>query len=242
MKYYTYISDAKVDMLLPQVPHPPKKRIATEFKVDFKVVSAARKREFDTDDNRISRLEAVSDFIFEYGDVGTVDRPGEYIAGTLPMCWRELRNSRTRESAVILFCSETEHTQLALGGSVKHLIGNTPQANADFIGSNLNHLLYFFAKSFEETLSQEGIAQLSDFKELLNKVELESHGQPISERIIAYLSLGTVSLLVWWNFADWSRKPKQNLEFLAKRLLFKESTDGKKQVLLATPIYVAMAD
>src|SRR5260370_38180925 len=32
-KYYIYISDAKIDMLLPQVPHDLKKKVATEFKL-----------------------------------------------------------------------------------------------------------------------------------------------------------------------------------------------------------------
>ncbi len=32
-KYYIYISDAKMDMLLPQVPHGLKKKVATEFKL-----------------------------------------------------------------------------------------------------------------------------------------------------------------------------------------------------------------
>src|ERR1022692_4308702 len=31
VKYYLYISDAKVDMLLSQIPHEPKKKIALEF-------------------------------------------------------------------------------------------------------------------------------------------------------------------------------------------------------------------
>lgn len=37
MKYYIYISDSKVDMLLAQIPHDFKRRVALQFKVDLKV-------------------------------------------------------------------------------------------------------------------------------------------------------------------------------------------------------------
>ncbi len=66
MKYYLYISDAKVDMLLPQVPHHAKKKTSTELGFDLKVLSAKYKSEAETDSDRISRLEAVVDFIREY--------------------------------------------------------------------------------------------------------------------------------------------------------------------------------
>lgn len=62
MKYYIYISDAKVDMLFPQVPHDIKKKVATEWKMDLKLLSAARKVETESEDNRIARLETVVDF------------------------------------------------------------------------------------------------------------------------------------------------------------------------------------
>jgi len=35
MKYYTYISDSKIDMLLPQIPHEVKKKMATKFGFDL---------------------------------------------------------------------------------------------------------------------------------------------------------------------------------------------------------------
>jgi len=40
MKYYIYISDAKVDMLFPRVPHHITKKVALEFKMDLKLLSA----------------------------------------------------------------------------------------------------------------------------------------------------------------------------------------------------------
>jgi hypothetical protein len=43
VKYYLYISDSKVDMLLSQIPHETKKTIAAEFKIDLKLFSALKK-------------------------------------------------------------------------------------------------------------------------------------------------------------------------------------------------------
>ena len=39
MKYYIYISDTKVDMLFPQVPHDIKRKVATQFGIDIKLFS-----------------------------------------------------------------------------------------------------------------------------------------------------------------------------------------------------------
>src|SRR5687768_4399156 len=87
MKYYVYISDAKVDMLLAQIPHDAKQRLATEFRFDLKLLSAARKTETESEDNRFTRLDAVVTFIREFGNLGTVDAPDEYFEGSLEMRW-----------------------------------------------------------------------------------------------------------------------------------------------------------
>jgi hypothetical protein len=43
MRYYIYISDAKVDMLLSQIPHEQRNKIATELKLDFKTAKRVSK-------------------------------------------------------------------------------------------------------------------------------------------------------------------------------------------------------
>ena len=85
MKYYLYVSDAKVDMLIAQIPHDTRQRIANEFKIDLKIVSASRKTDRTAGDNRFARLETVVGYIREYGNVGSVDEPDEYIEGSLRM-------------------------------------------------------------------------------------------------------------------------------------------------------------
>jgi len=43
MKFYLYVSDAKVDMLFSQVPHELKKKVATEWKIDLKLLDLLRR-------------------------------------------------------------------------------------------------------------------------------------------------------------------------------------------------------
>ena len=85
MKYYVYISDAKVDMLFPRVPHDITERVALEFKMDLKLHAARPETEAEGGDNRIARLETVVRFIRERGNIGTVDEPDEYFEGSLSM-------------------------------------------------------------------------------------------------------------------------------------------------------------
>src|SRR5713226_1064025 len=87
MKYYIYVSDAKIDMLFPQVPHDIKKRVAVEWRIDVKVLGASRRSESESEDNRIARLNSVVSFLRSRSDLGTVDAPAEYIEGKLPMKW-----------------------------------------------------------------------------------------------------------------------------------------------------------
>jgi hypothetical protein len=125
MKYYIYISDAKVDMLLPQIPHEIKKKVATEYGVDLKFLIAKRKVESEAEDNRITRLEAVLAFIREYGNVGSVDQPDEYCEGIMPM-----RFLAPNYAPVVYVSGHTEKTMLGLGGSAKHMIGAVPAPNS----------------------------------------------------------------------------------------------------------------
>ena len=43
MRYYVYISDAKIDMLYPQIPKKFLKKYSKEFKFDIKIFSVTLK-------------------------------------------------------------------------------------------------------------------------------------------------------------------------------------------------------
>lgn len=226
MKYYIYISDAKVDMLFPQVPHDIKKKVATEWKMDLKLLSASRRVETEGEDNRIARLETVVDFIREYGNIGTVDEPDEYIEDTLQMRWGPFMEN-LEETPVVYFGGETEKTFVGLGGSMHNVIGNAGPSNANS-RSATPALLDFLYRELNINKPIDLFSDEPDFyREYLKEVATPSE----------CVALAATSL----------HGPEQNVEFLAKRLAYgpvdrSEDPDRKPFALLATPLYVAMAD
>ncbi len=88
MKYYVYISDAKVNMLLSQIPHDVKHKIAQELGIDIKIFKAMRKVESEYEEDRVSKLETVANYIREWGNLGTVQKSDIYIEDTLDMHFR----------------------------------------------------------------------------------------------------------------------------------------------------------
>lgn len=118
MKYYMYISDAKVDMLSAQMFHAEAAKIATEVGIDMKVFKASRRKEIEREKDRFAKLEAVTDFLQRYGDVGSVQEPGEYFQAQPNMGW-------LADDESVVFGGEIDGTTVALVGSAKHIISGS---------------------------------------------------------------------------------------------------------------------
>lgn len=220
MKYYVYISDTKVDMLLAQIPHDTKKKIASEYKVDLKIISANRKSEVESEDNRYIRLNTVCEFIRDYGNVGTVNEPSEYIADTLNMRWGPFGDKDPTKAPLVYFGGGRSGAVIGLGGSIKHVIGAPGQSEPTshpIRGSVGPVLVHYLKREF-------GL----DTRDSLTDWEKEE------ERLWPLFVFHTTLQM---------RGPIQRLEFMAKRLL-EEPLPYDKQwyVLLGTPLYVAMID
>lgn len=84
--YYVYVSDSKIDMLLPQIDPRFGAKRQTELGVNLTVLSAKRTTEGPSND-RIGRLETVVGYLRDHGDLGSVDEPGQFFWGLLPMRW-----------------------------------------------------------------------------------------------------------------------------------------------------------
>ncbi len=216
MKYYIYISDAKVDMLFPQVPHDIKQKIASEFGIDFKVFVAKRKVESESEENRISRLEAVVSYIREYGNLGSVDEPDEYVAGTMPM--RNIRLEQWNSSA-IYFSGHTDTTMFGFGGSAKHLIGALPDPSVP-IGtpSHTWAIISALNRATAEWRPQDSADQTS----LSAVAELETE---VEEGLYENIEFFAKRLL--FNDQEWVWTPRGTRSW---------------QVLLGSPLYLAKAD
>lgn len=149
MKYYVYISDAKVDMLLPQVPHETKKKIASEFGFDFKILKGSRKTETESEESRINRLETVLAFLREYGKVGTVEEPTDFIDDTQDMWF-----GPAEKDAMAYFSGWSGRTLFALAGSARHLVGANPKECEWPVYSALNCIA---ALLIQKTESRPGV-------------------------------------------------------------------------------------
>lgn len=225
MKYYLYISDSKVDMLLPQVRDDVKKKIAYEFKIDLKVLGVARRAEHETPNDRIARLQAVCDYLESEGRIGSADDPLEYFGDTMPMKWGPLRRLRgaVRNLAdrtdwnFAYFSGSTGQTLVGLGGSESHLIGSSPPTG--------------------RFVPPSGVPGISHY---LGELVLEAAGDnfPADAEPSALESAVQVNSSM--------RGTEQQLEFVAKRLLYGELPQGSgnniEHVLIGSPLYVALAE
>jgi len=92
-----------------------------------------------SEETRYSKLKVVLSYIENHGDVGTIDAPGSYFKGTLPMAWGPLGAS---EGDIVYFGGSTDRTVVGLGGSMSHIIGTHKGAEqAILMGSALPDLV-----------------------------------------------------------------------------------------------------
>lgn len=153
--------------------------------------------------------------------IGTVDEPKEYFAGTMPMRWGPY-GFYLEESPLVYFGGETEQTIVGLGGSANHVIGDS--------GSAYPH---------SHSVTPNLIARLT--KELGESISMgDLTGSATAPRDV---SLRAVHLAT-----TQMHGPSQELEFVAKRLMYGPSPypsrdkNGDMKVLLGTPLYVAMSE
>ncbi|WP_031094530.1 MULTISPECIES: DUF7019 family protein [unclassified Streptomyces] len=113
------ISDTKADMLLPQIGADFDRKHATDVGADLKFVSVKRSVESATA-NRVTPLERVPRCLDGSGDVVTVDVPGPYVRGRLPMRWEP---SATGRASLVHFGGSTGRSPVGLGGASGHVPG-----------------------------------------------------------------------------------------------------------------------
>ncbi|MET9242995.1 SAVMC3_10250 family protein [Nonomuraea sp. NPDC003709] len=216
-KYYLYISDAKIDMLLSQIDPGAGHKRGTELGVDLKMLKVKRTYEPSAGD-RIARLELVVRHLLDHGDVGSVEEPGQFFWGLLPMRWGPFPVETG--SSLVFFGGQTEETTVGLGGSVKHVLGSVPDAADHGIGRSLMPPM-LDALGVSSDLEDEYVADAVDGD--LDRADSAA----LAKAYEAVTSL---------------RRPAQNVEFVAKRLLHGKDPRSGESVLLGSPVYVALVD
>ncbi|QCX79692.1 hypothetical protein C9F11_30505 [Streptomyces sp. YIM 121038] len=217
MRYYIYLSTAKVDMLYEQIPPKLARRLAVEAKVDLKVLSlAVQSPRGDT--STYDRLDLVEAYLEREFDVSWMSEPSAWFRGDLGL--RIVGDGGPNSPT--LMTGRDGDTVVALIGSAHHLIGH--QAAPD--------------------LHRVGYSGLPSMFRLLQEVPPEWErqfnvrwwGRMPSRESVAHDVL---------HFADALTVPPVPCEFLARRLLSDtvRREDGRElTVVVGTPVYVAMSD
>jgi hypothetical protein len=129
MRYYHYLSSAKVEMLYGQLGLGTVGG-KTEGGVDFKVAKATRTTETSGEVNIYQKLAAVEEWIYGHEPVGSVDEPEPWISGRLELV-AMTRGPKNRENATagaIIYCGRTASgARIVFVGSQDHLVGAPPE-------------------------------------------------------------------------------------------------------------------
>lgn len=212
LRYYLYVSDAKLNMLFEQIDRRLLKHISMEVKVDLKLASVTLGKAEDLAPARMAKLRIVERFINDHHDVGTCENPGrEYFRGNLNMQWGWLARSTSDASSVVFFRAEAGSLLVMLAGSSRHVIGAPPDAQA-VVGSALPHIITAISDHISDKSALAGLPSESASWARATRVrELRLHPQDA---------------------------PSQWMEFLAIPLA--EDRESDVHLVLGTPLYVAL--
>lgn len=196
MKTYVFISDEKVQRLLPQIP-------------------ATLQSAPSGSDNRVGRLEAVVNYIKEWGGVGTVLEPDLYIQDRMKMQFQVLDAGRHDPTKGLAYwTSEQLHTVVGLGGSVRYLM-DAPK---------------YPSPSWSTPSLAVGIRTV---------LRMEENNQNLTGAEPEYrTALECVSCI--YELIKEEKISSGTFSFMAKKLIHQSS--GGKTVLFASPLYVAKED
>jgi hypothetical protein len=224
VKYYIYVSDAKLDMLFEQIDQKSRRRISAELKIDFKIASVTLTEAEFTPPTRTAKLQIVENFIRSASNLGTVESPGTtYFCGNMLMSWEWVN----RDKSGVWFQGNTrDGTELqcvGLGGSRRHVLGETQPPGIPSATGWPSIREMMMEKGFPERMSSEFYQEIgAGPDDWLNQMY---YGDP---HWLDWLSFGGNLL---------------ELDFLAIPLLETIiNVEGKPvHVVVGTPIYVAKA-
>ena len=117
MKYFIYISGAKVEMLFEQIPSNRLKKITTNLGINLGFFKA----EFQSETNAVTLAKKIQ-IIEEYltNKTGTIDYPEDYVCDEAYVKW----GPYDEFDELIYFTGATSSTGFALGGSMRNCVGN----------------------------------------------------------------------------------------------------------------------
>ena len=214
--FYIYVSQTKVEMLVPQIPASHLRSLEAEIKVNVAAFAVGvKKPAFAPSPELTAKTKVLSDYLEKQeGWVGTVAKPGRYVKGIASLRYGRIGNY---VAGLAFFGGDVDGVKVGLIGSPESLIGAADSPATDH---SLDHYLLTF----------------------LNGVAREATDPPVHPAFVADEDwLESEGGNGYAYAVDRALRPgvlphEHRLEFLAKTLF---QDDG---LLVATPIYVAFAD
>lgn len=211
-RFYVYISDTKVDMLLAQIPPRVLKRLGAELSIDLKVLSI-RMSERVLPETRYSRAAAVTRYLDDEDLIGGVNDPGLYFAAeAAPMRWARVGNP-----GLVFFAGDVDGSVVFLTGSRHHVIGAAKDAIVDRGGP-----------------ASEGRLPLDAFWDVF-----DDWNEPPEDDSDARCKLAGDFHEGLFDDSRWT-PATESLSFIARRIKQNEDRSRHRFVVLGSPLWVAV--
>ena len=228
LRYFLYISTAKIDMLYDQMhkasKHSSKKALSVNVP---QIMSATFESSTEKVPGRDEKLRAVEEELSKKELIGTPNNPKDYFNGIMRMRWGLFNDYgiRPEDEPPLVYFGGYEKTLpliVGLGGSSKHVVGHEGATSTQSRSATPVIVKWLFSG-----LKNGGPPKLSAW-------EMQAEESMLSGAIAVALHE--------------LRPPTQNLEFLAKTLWtgtlygHKHLTGmSEAKVALGTPLYVALS-
>jgi hypothetical protein len=212
LRYYLYVSDAKLDMLFDQIDDQLRKKISVELKIDLKLASLTLSNADSPEPARMAKLRLVEEYITRNHTVGTIENSSqEWFRGCMDMQWGWLEPFGNDEAAPVVFFKGQEDPHLVmLAGSSRHVIGEPPDTIA-FAGSAAPRIVAAIKAHYPDDAAIIGL-----------RSQDPAWTRPFLARDILFKDA-----------------PRRKMTFLAMPLA--EETIKSQHLLLGTPLYVALS-
>jgi hypothetical protein len=221
LQYYIYISQPKVEMLVPQIPAFDLRSLEAELKVNVAAFAVGVKKPASAPSPELAaKTRALSAYLEKQeGWVGTVASPQRFVKGVAPLQYGVMKDY---VAELVFFGGIVDGVKVGLIGSPASLVGAAAKSDA-------NHSLDYYVLKFLRSAA-------GDDDDAAESEEAADHEDAVDPEIEGYVNK-QFEMAVDEALQPGVFSPNQfRLEFLAKPLF------QNKRVLVATPIYVAFAD
>ena len=266
LRYFIYVSDAKLEMLFDQIPPKLRQRLSAEAKVDLKLASLTIKEAGQPAPTRMAKLKVVDRYIDRNQRVGTVEEPGkQFFRGKMPLRWGWLRDGYSDDPPwhglhVAFFRGEHDGHIIILVGSRRHVLGEQPSAANTHVepGSTSYSAVPNIISVISQHVTDMHVASgyYNGLREKARRAEVID-GSDTGDHAAAYPAWATNDEAAIFQPAEIALEacaelplvgPPQWMEFLAVPLVEAQlPVSGgpnlpKGHAVLATPIYIGHAD